>query len=170
MKGIVCSRCGFIALEGSAPEQCPICGAPKNAFKEKNNAIIKPSQVTDKQESNKKHIPYFMVKKECTLIPGGCIDVHVKVGEITHPMLPEHYIMYLDSYLDNKYLSRTYFNPDKLIADLNSYLDNKYLSRIYFNPDKLNPATVLHVKAKGGKFTAIEKCNIHGTWINEIEL
>lgn len=147
MKGIVCSVCGFIALDGSAPEQCPICGAPKDAFNEQDNAIIEPSKATDKLESNKKHIPFFVVKKECKLIPDGCIDVHVKVGEVIHPMLAEHHIMYLDSYLDKKYLSRTYFTPEKL-----------------------NPATVLHLKVKGGKFTTIEKCNLHGAWINEIEL
>jgi superoxide reductase len=147
MKGIVCSVCGFIVIEGDAPEKCPVCGSPKKAFQEKEDAIVEPSEQTEKQEANKKHIPQIIVKKACKLIPDGCIDVHVKVGEVTHPMKEEHYIMYIDSYIDKKYISRTYFSPEKM-----------------------NPATALHLKVKGGKYTAIEKCNVHGAWMSETDI
>jgi desulfoferrodoxin-like iron-binding protein len=138
--------CGFISVDGSAPEHCPVCGAPKKAFNEKDNAITDPSDATDKVEANKKHIPSITVEKKCGLIE-GCTDVHVKIGETTHPMLPEHFIMFIDC-----------------------YLDKKFISRIRLTPEKLNPAVGMHLKVSSGKFAAIEKCNIHGYWIKETEL
>lgn len=33
-----------------------------------------------------------------------------------------------------------------------------------------NPAAALHLKAKSGKLTAIDLCNLHGTWIKEMNL
>ncbi|MCB4791486.1 MAG: hypothetical protein LHV68_06320 [Elusimicrobia bacterium] len=147
MKGIVCSVCGFIAIDGSAPEKCPVCSAPKKSFDEKADAIVEPSDKTEKLETNRKHIPQIIVKKQCKLIPDGCTDVNIKVGEITHPMLPEHFIMYIDCYIDKKYISRTYLSPEKM-----------------------NPAIGLHLKVDNGKFTTIEKCNIHGAWMSEVDL
>lgn len=144
MKGIVCSMCGFIAIDGIVPEKCPQCGAPQKAFSEKPDAIVEPSPATEKMESNKKHIPQIIVKKQCKLIPDGCVDINVKIGEITHPMLPEHYIMYIDC-----------------------YIDKKYVARIKFTPEKLNPAVGLHLKVDKGTFTAVEKCNVHGAWLSE---
>ena len=148
MKGIVCSVCGFIAIDGAAPEKCPVCYSPKKVFSEKDDAIVTPSSATDKVEANKKHIPVILVVKKCGLLPdSGCTDINVKVGEITHPMLPEHFIMYIDC-----------------------YHDKQFISRIHLTPGKLNPAAGLHLKVSSGKFIAIEKCNLHGSWMTEIEL
>jgi len=146
VKGYTCKICGFISIDGKAPDKCPVCGAPKEAFKDDANAIMRPTSDTEKVETNKKHIPQISIKKECKLIPDGCVDVSIKIGEITHPMLPEHFIAYVDS-----------------------YIDKKYISRIYFTPGNMNPAVGLHLKVTKGKFTAVAKCNIHGAWINEAE-
>ena len=147
MKGIVCSVCGFIALDGQAPDNCPVCHAPKAAFKDVENAIVVPSTATDKMEANKKHIPVITVEKQCGLIPGACTDINIKVGEILHPMLPEHFIMYIDT-----------------------YIDKKYISRIYFSPVKMNAAVGLHLKAESGTLQVIEKCNLHGVWLSEMNI
>ena len=147
MKGIVCSVCGFISIDGTTPDKCPVCAAPKTAFSLKEDAIKVAGDKTTYSEPEKKHIPYISVAKKCGLIPDGCLDVNVKIGEITHPMLAEHYIMWIDF-----------------------YVDKKYVSRMMLTPEKLNPACGLHLKVKSGKFTAIENCNIHGSWIKEIDL
>jgi len=144
MKGIVCKVCGFISINGSAPEKCPVCGAPKASFEEKEDAI-KTAQ--DEQKLSEKHTPVITVVKKCGLIPEGCQDVHVKIGEVQHPMLPEHYIVHIDS-----------------------YIDKEFISRVILTPDKLNPAAALHLKASSGKLTAIELCNLHGAWIKEVDL
>lgn len=147
MKGFVCSVCGFVSIDGAAPEKCPVCGAPKTAFNEKSDAIKTEGDSKGIGETEKKHIPFIKIENKCELIPDGCIDVNVKIGEIVHPMMTEHFIMHIDF-----------------------YLDKKYISRIMFTPEKVNPAAGLHLRVKNGKFTAIESCNIHGNWIKEMDL
>ena len=147
MKGYVCKMCGYISINGTAPEKCPVCGAPKSAFQEKEDAIKLPNDPKNLTDLEKKHIPVIKVVNVCGLIPDGCQDVHVKLGEIQHPMQEDHYIMHIDF-----------------------YLDKKFISRVILTPFALNPACALHLKAKSGKLTAISLCNLHGAWINEIDL
>lgn len=144
MKGIVCKVCGFISINGSAPEKCPVCGAPKASFQEKPDAI---KTAKDEEKLAEKHAPVITVVKKCGLIPEGCIDVHVKVGSVEHPMQPEHYIQHIDF-----------------------YIDNEFISRIHLTPGQLHPAGALHLKAASGKISAIELCNLHGAWISEANL
>lgn len=147
MKGFVCKVCNFISINGSAPEACPVCGAPKTSFEEKENAIKTAKDINNLSELEKKHIPVITLAKKCELIPEGCQDVHVKVGEMQHPMQSEHYIMYIDF-----------------------YIENEFISRVSLSPDKPNPAATFHLKAKSGKLQAIALCNLHGAWIKEINL
>jgi superoxide reductase len=146
MKGLVCRVCGFIAIDGTAPEKCPVCHAPQTAFAEKDEAIKTPGG-TVQGEPEKKHIPYVSVTKKCGLVPEGCTDVNVKIGEITHPMMPGHHIAWIDF-----------------------YIDRKFVSRITFTPGQVNPAAGLHLKVDSGKFAAIETCNLHGSWMKEVDL
>ncbi len=146
MNGFACGVCGFISIDGSIPEKCPVCGAPKTAFKAKND-IKTSADVATYGESEKKHIPAIIVSKTCGIMPEGCVDVTVKVGEIPHPMLPEHYITCIDL-----------------------YIDKNFLSRVHLTPGRMHPAAGLHLKVTGGKIAAIETCNIHGSWFNERDL
>ena len=147
MKGFVCKVCQFVSINGSASEKCPVCCAPSTSFEEKEEAIKTPEDENNLTELEKKHIPVITIVKKCGLIPEGCQDVHVKMGEVQHPMQPEHYIIHIDF-----------------------YLDNEFISRVILTPEKLNPAAALHLKAKDGKLTVIELCNIHGAWIKEVDL
>lgn len=144
MKGYVCKVCGFVSINGSAPQNCPVCGAPQKSFEEKADAI-KTAQ--DEASLSEKHTPVIVVVKTCGLIPDGCVDVHVKVGSVIHPMLPEHYIGTIDFYLDGEFLARTHLTPEKV-----------------------NPAAGLHLKASSGKLSIVERCNKHGAWIAEQNL
>jgi superoxide reductase len=146
MKMFVCGTCGQIEFN-KAPEKCPVCGAPKTAYKEDANALKQPADPKNMTEGDKKHIPILTVKKQCGLIPTGCIDVHIKVGEILHVMEAKHWIMYIDVYLD--------------------YI---WIARYFMAPDKVNPAVSVHLKSNTGKFTAIENCNVHGKWLGEVSL
>lgn len=147
MKGIVCNVCGFISINGAKPDKCPVCGAPKESFQEKEDAVKTPKDVVNLTDFEKKHMPLISPQKQCAPIHEGCQGVQVKVGQIEHPMLPEHYIMRIDF-----------------------YLDREFLSRVIFTPGKLNPVAVLCIKASGAKLSAIELCNLHGAWIQEIDL
>lgn len=144
MKGFVCKVCGFISINGSIPEKCPACGAPKTSFVEKQDAIKLPE---DEKNLKEKHTPVIVIVRKCGLIPEGCLDVHVKVGNVEHPMLPEHFITHIDF-----------------------YIDNEFISRIQLTPQNLHPAGALHLKATSGKLSVIELCNLHGAWIKEENL
>jgi len=146
MKGLVCKVCGYVALDGKT-DVCPICHA-KNAFEEKEDAYKMPDFKAEKGESEKKHIPFFAVVEKCGLIPGaGCIDVNVKIGEILHPMLPEHHITSITFYLNNKYIAYAMLT------------------------ENINPASVVHLKdGTKGKLQVIENCNLHGKWYNEVNI
>ncbi len=147
MEGFVCKICKFISINGSAPEKCPVCGAPKSAFEEKQDAINTPQDTNTPADLEKKHIPVISLVKQCGLIPEGCRDAHVKIGEIQHPMQPDHSIGHIDF-----------------------YIDKEYISRVMLTPDKLNPAAGLHLKAQSGRLSVIPLCNLHGAWIKEADL
>jgi len=147
MKAPVCKVCGHIVLNGVIPEKCPVCFSPKTAFEEKDDAIKEPQDPNNLTDPEKKHTPKIVVVKECGLISDSCKDVHVKVGEIQHPMQAEHFIGTIDF-----------------------YINNEYISRIQLTPEKVNPAGALHLNVKEGKITAVSSCNVHGCWKNEADL
>ena len=137
----------FISIDGTAPDRCHVCGAPKSAFEEKDDAIKIPQDANNLTELEKKHVPVIALVKKCGLIPQGCQDLHVKLGEIQHPMQAEHYINHIDF-----------------------YIDKEFISRVMLTPDKLNPAAALHLKAETGKLSAIALCNVHGAWLNSAQI
>ncbi|MDR0956794.1 MAG: hypothetical protein LBL77_02910 [Endomicrobium sp.] len=146
MKGLVCKICGYITLDNNE-KQCPICHA-KNIFEEKEDAYKMSNSEAASSESKKKHIPYFNIIKECVLIPNTkCTDIYVKIGEILHPALQEHYI-----------------------TNITFYTNNKFVSYITFTFD-VNPAAVIHLKDEvKGKVQVIANCSIHGKWFNEVKI
>jgi superoxide reductase len=145
MKMFVCGMCGHIEF-GEAPEHCPVCGAPKKSFKEDANALIQPADPKNLTEGDKKHIPVFTVNKQCSLVP-GCVDAHIKIGEILHVMEAKHWIMWIDV-----------------------YQDYKWAARCFMAAEKVHPVVTVHFKSGAGRITAIENCNVHGKWMAEVQL
>jgi len=143
MKVYLCAICGHVAFD-EAPEHCPVCHAPREKFAERNDLIKKAGDGVVGGEAEKKHVPAITIVKVCGLIPNGCLDVHVKIGEIEHPMAPEHHITFIDF-----------------------YLDRKYMARVSLTPENCHPAAALHLKATSGTVQAIENCNKHGWWFAE---
>ncbi len=147
MKIFECKVCGHIEFD-KAPEKCMVCRSPASAFSENAAAIKQPADATALNDSEKKHVPVIVVVKNCGLLPdSGCTDVHVKVGETPHVMTKEHYIRYIDLYLDHVFLSRTWLSPEKCHA-----------------------AAGWHLNAQSGLITAVENCNVHGNWISEASI
>ncbi len=144
MTVFVCGTCNHIAV-GSAPEKCPVCGSPQSGFAQ-NDSVFDEAQQKSK-EGAAKHIPAITVSKNCGLIPeNDCIDILVRVGEVLHPMLPEHYIEWIDCYVDGVYAARTYLTP------------------------AANPSVIFHLKNVSGKVQVVEYCSLHGHWIAEADL
>ena len=140
MEGFVCGTCRYIAFD-EAPEKCPVCMSPKSVFKAQD--IVKTSADEGPKE---KHVPVIKIVKKCGLVGEGCTDIHVRIGDILHPMEPDHYIVFVDFYVDKKWISRVHLTPDN------------------------NPAASSHIKASSGKLSVIELCNKHGYWVNEADL
>ena len=139
-KLFVCTVCGHIEF-GAAPANCPVCHA--STFKEDPNAI-NPAE----KEGKEKHIPVVSFNASCGLIPGECKDVLIKVGSVPHPMQEDHWIMWIDL-----------------------YVNNKYATRIMLTPPSVQAAAVVHLKKDvQGTITVIENCNKHGRWMSSINV
>jgi len=144
MDTYVCGKCGYIAF-GQAPDTCPVCGAPRKAFELDPGAIKKPADPNKLSELEKKHIPVIKLNRQCGLVGPGCVDAHIKIGEILHPAEAKHFIMYIDC-----------------------YIDNVFLCRYHLTPEALNPVLGIHLRAASGKLLVLENCNLHGRWIAEV--
>lgn len=137
----VCGGCGHVAM-GAAPDNCPACGTVKDQFRQ-NDSVF-----TDAQEKSKegavKHIPTIKISKDCGMVPeNDCIDVLVRVGEVLHPMLSEHFIQWIDCYVEGKYVARAMLTA------------------------AMNPAVIFHLKNVSGKVQIVQYCNLHGHWMAE---
>lgn len=147
MKVFECKVCGHLEFD-AAPEKCLVCRSLKEAFVENLAAIKKPENPAALTDGDKKHIPQITIVKKCGLIPDGtCTDVHVKVGELEHVMQEKHYIRYIDF-----------------------YVDRRFVSRVWLSQGVCHPAAALHLNVKAGTITAVENCNVHGTWMNEAKI
>jgi len=145
MKIFKCEVCGHIAFN-SLPDKCPVCASPKEKYVQ-NDAIFKESSEKS-PEAEVKHIPAITVSKQCGLIPETpCVDIMVRIGKTMHPMEEKHYIMFVEC-----------------------YQDDKYISRVEFTPLSVNPAACFHLKNGSGKITIVENCNIHGYWMADVNL
>ncbi len=145
MKLFVCGVCGHVAFD-NAPTKCPVCSSTK--FAEDANALKTPADPKNLTDGDKKHIPNFTVVKQCGLIPGTCTDIHVKIGAVLHVMEEKHWITWIDT-----------------------YLNKKFVARYEMSADGANPCVGIHLKNNaGGMFTAIENCNVHGKWMGYVEV
>ena len=146
MDTYVCKVCGYVAFK-EAPDRCPVCNAPKESFQLDAQAIKKPAEARNLTDLEKKHIPVIEIKRQCGLVGAGCVDANIKIGEILHVMEAKHYIMYIDL-----------------------YLDDNFISRYHLSPEKLNPVLGVHLKVASGRLLALENCNLHGRWMAQAEL
>ena len=142
MKIFECTNCGHIEFD-EAPDVCLVCRC--TTFQENAEAVKQPADPNALNTAEMKHVPQIVVVKDCGLIKeADCTDVHVRVGQTLHPMDPDHYIRYIDY-----------------------YLDRAFISRVWLSPETCHAAAGLHVNAASGTITAVENCNKHGTWMAE---
>ncbi len=138
----VCQICGHIEFD-SAPVHCNSCFAPRERFKEITDAIM-----AAEKEGREKHVPQIIVTGECGLIPNACRDVHVKIGSVPHPMQSDHWIQWIDVYINKEFSARYQLKPDHLQASVGLHIKNSVT----------------------GTLTIIQHCNKHGSWMAEAQL
>lgn len=147
MKTYVCQICGHIAFD-EAPVDCPVCGMAIENFENIPDVIKTPSDPADLNDLEKEHVPVISVSDGCSLNQGDdCIDVHVKIGEISHVMETEHFIDFIDLYINKKYVTRALLTPKLLY-----------------------PSAGFHVSVKEGALSVIGHCNVHGYWGTKVKL
>jgi superoxide reductase len=123
-----------MATEKSQIYQCSVCGNIIEVLEAGGGALVccnQPMKLLTENTSDaakEKHVP--VIEK----VPGG---VKVKVGSVAHPMLPEHFIQWIE-----------------VIADGKSY-------RQFLAPGEA-PEAFFPIEA--AQITAREYCNLHGLW------
>ncbi len=143
MSVFICQVCGHLEFNG-VPENCPVCGSKKDAFKQDDDIFKRSAE--ESPEAEGKHVPLVKVEKKCDFIPEeGCTDVYARIGDTLHPSKTEHFIQFVDCYLDGEHVARAHFSPG-----------------VY-------PAACFHLKKDTGKLSVVENCNIHGYWMKEVE-
>lgn len=121
-----CEVCGnVVEILSEAQGQLVCCGEEMKLLEEKSN----------EEGITEKHKPIITIEDK---------RVTIKVGEIQHPMLPEHHIDFIEAIS----------------------LDGKYLKRKYL---EINEAPELSFICNSDKMKARELCNIHGLWIDELK-
>ncbi len=115
-----CRNCGHIVIGEKAPEVCPTCNHPQSYFEIHAENYLKEEIIMEQKFYICKHCGNIIAKVKDTGVPVICCGepmseiipgttdaavekhvpvwtvengiVHVKVGSVEHPMLPEHYI------------------------------------------------------------------------------
>lgn len=120
----ICKNLVEVVLAGQGELVC--CGQPMERLEEQN---------MNEENLKEKHVPFITKTND---------GYDIKIGINPHPMIEEHYIMFIEA-----------TSPDK-----------KYIKRKYLSP---NEAPILNLKCSCDKVIARELCNIHGLWSNESE-
>ena len=140
MNYYVCNSCGHVEFHFS-PEVCPICHSEKEKFNLQNDVFSESKENTPNGEE--KHVSVLEIK-------GGEENagkmISIKIGKTLHPSDEDHHIIFADSYLDDKFVSRIYFS------------------------DKVSPVSYLCVKKDFAKISVVSFCNIHGWWLGEKQI
>ncbi len=140
----ICGSCGHVEFK-PVTDKCPVCSTPEAKFT-RNDKVFEESEAKSK-EAAVKHIPSIIVNKKCGLIPEqSCTDVIVRIGSVLHPMEEKHFIVFMDCYVDDVYVSRVLLSPG------------------------VSPAGCFHLKKMGSKVRIVENCNIHGYWQAEASI
>ena len=144
MKGYICRVCGFISIDGDAPDKCPVCGAPKTSFEGKEDAIKTLKDVNNPTELEKKHIP--VIEAPSKVKANEPFTVKIKVGGIVgveHPNTLSHWINWVALYAGERLIARTEFAPE---------VSDGYI------------VTIKITLSASATLRAQEFCNLHGVW------
>jgi superoxide reductase len=96
----------------------------------------------------KKHLP--IISAPATVKKGEWFKVTVEVGKLLqHPNEPGHFIQFVELYADDTYLARMDFTARTTCPVMK---------------------TCVALEQAYNKLRAFERCNLHGTWENEVAI
>jgi len=104
----------------------------------------KPKDPKNLSELEEKHWPQIEAYRPRV---GIKFSVKVKVGQVPHPMTPEHQIVFIELYYGNRPIGKKFLKPgDRPEGEFEVFA------------------------AKPDKLIAYEFCNLHGLWQNELAI
>ncbi len=109
------------------------------------NHIKNLAEMTDLE---KKHLPVITAPQSVN--KGEFFDVLIEVGKaMTHPNELTHYIEFIELYAGDRYLARMDFTPCTTQPTIKATIALDHLH---------------------GDLRAFARCNLHGTWMGQVEL
>jgi superoxide reductase len=109
------------------------------------NTVEDPGGATDLE---KKHLPIITAPK--SVKKDECFEVTVEVGKLLkHPNEPGHFIQFIELYAGDTYLARIDFTAKTTCP----------IMKVCVSLDHAH-----------GKLRAFERCNLHGTWENDVDI
>lgn len=109
------------------------------------NTVANVKQASDLE---KKHLPIITAPE--SVAKGKCFEVTVEVGKLlAHPNEPGHFIEFIELYAGDTYLARMDFTAKTTCPIMK---------------------TCISLDHAHGKLRAFTRCNLHGTWENEVNI
>jgi superoxide reductase len=117
------------------------------------NTINRVKDSSNKTPMEKKHAP--VITAPAKVRAGEQFTVEVSVGEVMHPMGPDHWIEFIALNIGNEPAGRIDFQP-----------------RGYLNPKITFTVVLTKESAPSGKVTLVahQRCNIHGYWEGNLDV
>ena len=115
-------------------------GVPRAQAAETEMHVFTAKDPANKTLSEQKHVPVIEVPERLT--KGVPFPVTITVGEVIHPMVKEHYIDYVELFVDDKPAGRATLTPGQNAPKVTFFITVE------------GPATL----------RAREFCNLHGLW------
>jgi len=121
---------------------------PIENFDNSPDVLRKPADPENLTDEERMHTPLITVSRQSGAIShNGCIDIQIKVGEIEHEMTSEHFIEFIDI-----------------------YIDRTYVMRAALTPKRAHPLVSTCLNAASARLAVISHCNVHGSWITKTTL
>jgi desulfoferrodoxin (superoxide reductase-like protein) len=147
LETFVCLVCNHVAFD-NAPVDCPVCGAAIENYENVPRLLRRPADRENLTPEEETHVPLIIAKKDCDLHRGkNCIYIEVRVGHKEHVTEPEHFVDFVDA-----------------------YLDKRYIGRLQWTSYGLAPAGCFHLLKDTGSLRVVSRCNRHGFWTSRIKL
>ena len=119
--------------------KCNICGNTVEVLVSGQGTLVCCGQDMEllKENDSESNTDLDLSKKHTPIIEQEANKVIVKVGDVEHPMTPEHYIKWIEVNIDGS---------------------------IYFKKLNVGDKPIAEFKTTGNKIFARAYCNIHGLW------
>lgn len=126
---------GAAAAASPTPGPDPLAGHDWKKYK-----IVRVADPTKMTLSERKHQPVIEIPNKIT--PGELFMAKINIGEVAHPMTPQHWIEWIEVYAEDQLLTRIEFTGFAPAAQV----------------------TVPLLTENGFQIHVLESCNQHGIW------